>query len=689
MPCHVPAPCTDSTGKSTTEAARVAAWAAAARNFPAKYHAMVAAAKRTGPFDPKIGGYPTGVKIPGYGPLYIDKTGRKFVILPNGTKMYFDSNGVPIPPGAVTDARACPGDSNPLHVHTGPSDFVRGVHATLTNTPVSQKKHCDVSHDLADAENKHVLAKAAVDKIGMQRKQLAVKFEDQKRKVHEAKMDRDAKRTAMRATGKHEHARKIVRKAKTMDDSASQQDKGAAGKQVKAKTEKHSKHQVSKGKKAAIKAAKLAIGGGHAGGAPSGFVPGTALNADGTPFKGGPGAPGYKAAVARAAAKAAAVSPPLNADGTPFLGGPGDPGYKAAVARAVAKHAAAHGGGVAGYPEDAGMAAAMAAAKHGLGREDIGKISTATSGKYGLHPNVAAHMAALAAARAARAKGYNSSVVAEWAARAARAAGGDEATIAAAREAADSPHKAAVAAALTAARTCRAQKLPPAQCLALAARAAKAAGGNPADIGKAMSKVACQLGGLAVAAAHFAGKLAAEAAKAAGGDDKVIADVKRAGADPKLATTLLAKRQPYEDGKAGKSPYYIANHAALMARAALGNQPGAIGNAVKSACKAQGVDVHIGAHVAALHAAKAAKDAGMAPSDVKKAAIAGASAAGGDAIDQHHAEVAGADAKVSERLTRKRSGDAMDGGQCPKKGTATTVTTAPCADDVKKAVKSN
>merc|ERR1719162_1048671 len=208
-----------------------------------------------------------------------------------------------------------------------------------------------------------------------------------------------------------------------------------------------------------------------------------------------------------------------------------------------------------------------------------------------------------------------------------------------------------------------------------------------------MSKVACQLGGLAVAAAHFAGKLAAEAAKKAGDSPCQIiaaaaAAAKRAGADPKLATMLLAKRQAYEDGKAGKSPYYIANHAALMARAAIGNDPASIGKAVMGACKAQGIDVHIGAHVAALHAAKAAKDAGMAPSDVKKAAIAGASAAGGDAIDQHHAAVAGADAKVSERLTRKRSGDAMDGGQCPKKGTATTVTTAPCADDVKKAVKS-
>merc|ERR1711957_563930 len=116
----------------------------------------------------------------------------------------------------------------------------------------------------------------------------------------------------------------------------------------------------------------------------------------------------------------------------------------------------------------------MAAAKHGLGPEDIGKISSATSGKYGLHPNTAAHLAALAAARAARAAGYNSSVVAEWAARAARAAGGDEATIAAAREAADSPHKAAVAAALTAARTCRMIQKLPEICLALAARAAKA-----------------------------------------------------------------------------------------------------------------------------------------------------------------------------------------------------------------------
>merc|ERR1712226_1796573 len=194
---------------------------------------------------------------------------------------------------------------------------------------------------------------------------------------------------------------------------------------------------------------------------------------------------------------------------------------------------------------------------------------------------------------------------------------------------------------------------------------------------------------------------AAAAAKAAGGDDKVIADVKRAGADPKLATMLLAKRQAYEDGKAGKSPYYIANHAALMARAAIGNQPGAIGKAVMGACKAQGVDVHIGAHVAALHAAKAAKAAGMAPSDVKKAAVAGAAAAGGDAIDQHHAAVAGANAKVSMRLTRKRSGDALDGGQCPKAVTSTDPTkpvdkavhgpaaatgtmTAPCPDDVKK-----
>ena len=59
---------------------------------------IVLAAKRKGYFNSRFGGYPTRATHPEYGPIYVDKTGWKFVLRSSdhpGTKMYFDTDGTP------------------------------------------------------------------------------------------------------------------------------------------------------------------------------------------------------------------------------------------------------------------------------------------------------------------------------------------------------------------------------------------------------------------------------------------------------------------------------------------------------------------------------------------------------------------------------------------------------------------
>ena len=70
-------------GMSPAEAAARAV--VAALITPAKFAKSATAAlaaKHKGPFNPKVGEYPTGATVPGYGPLYVDKDGWKFASLP-------------------------------------------------------------------------------------------------------------------------------------------------------------------------------------------------------------------------------------------------------------------------------------------------------------------------------------------------------------------------------------------------------------------------------------------------------------------------------------------------------------------------------------------------------------------------------------------------------------------------------
>ena len=52
-----------------------------------------------------------------YGPLHLDKQGRKFAILPDGTKVYCDANGYPIPPRKGPHAAEAGPDADAENTH--------------------------------------------------------------------------------------------------------------------------------------------------------------------------------------------------------------------------------------------------------------------------------------------------------------------------------------------------------------------------------------------------------------------------------------------------------------------------------------------------------------------------------------------------------------------------------------------
>merc|ERR1719486_1754150 len=112
--------------------------------------------------------------------------------------------------------------------------------------------------------------------------------------------------------------------------------------------------------------------------------------------------------------------------------------------------------------------------------------------KHPMHPHIAAHLAGFIATRAclARHPTPSKATCAQEGEDACRAAGGDDDVVAAVRRAGGDVHKASAEIAKRAVALCLKRHGPPSECMGAAARAVKAAGGSPADIGKAMALAA-------------------------------------------------------------------------------------------------------------------------------------------------------------------------------------------------------